>query len=105
MPKQFDVFANPLKDRGSYPLIVVLQSPFAELASTRIVAPAVRSQTASQIGGVLTPQFVVDGERYTLQTFQMTSMRVTDLKKWIANIADVRDEITAALDRLFHDNA
>ncbi len=105
MPRQFDVFANPLRDRASYPLVVVLQSPFAELASTRIVAPAVRSQTASQIGGVLTPQFVLKGERYTLQTFQMTSMRVNDLKTWIGNIGDIRDEISAALDRLFHDNA
>ena len=105
MPKQFDVFLNPLKDRGAYPLIVVLQSPFAELANTRIVAPAVRCQAGTQIGGVLTPRFVVEGVEYVLQTFQLTSMRVTDLKHQIANIAAARDDITRALDHQFHDNA
>jgi toxin CcdB len=104
MAKQFDVFANPLKDRAVYPLVVVLQSPFAELANTRIVAPAVRYQAGTRVGGVLMPKFVVDGQHYTLQTFQLTSLKRTDLKDWIANIADVRDEITTALYHLFHDN-
>ncbi len=104
MPKQFDVFLNPLRDKSSYPLLVVLQSPFAELAATRIVAPAIRAQTGRPIGGLLTPQFVIDRQRYTLQIFQLTSIRVGDLKQWIANIPEARDQITQALDHLFHDN-
>ncbi|HLG87248.1 MAG TPA: hypothetical protein VKZ79_08630 [Alphaproteobacteria bacterium] len=35
MAKQFDVFVNPLRDRARYPLVVILQSPFADLAKTR----------------------------------------------------------------------
>jgi hypothetical protein len=104
MPKQFDVFLNPLRDKSSYPLLVVLQSPFADLAATRIVAPAVRAQAGREIGGVLTPKFVIDGQAYTLQIFQLTSIRAGDLKQWIANIGDARDQITQALDHLFHDN-
>jgi len=104
-PTQFDVFLNPLKNRAAYPLIVVLQSPFVELANSRIVAPATRSQGGSRVGGVLTPRFVVDGQEYMLQTFQLTSMNVSDLKNWIANISEARDQITTALDHLFHDNS
>jgi hypothetical protein len=105
MPRQFDVFLNPLKDRSVYPLVVVLQSPFAELANTRIVAPAVRPQIGVGIGGILTPRFVVDGQEYILQTFQLTSMKVTDLKTRVANIEAAREDITRALDHLFHDNS
>jgi toxin CcdB len=105
MPKQFDVFLNPLRSRTSYPLLVVLQSPFAELANTRIVAPAIRAPAGALTGGVLAPRFVVDGQAYTLQTFQLTSMKVAELKNPIANIADARDQITKALDHLFHDNS
>lgn len=104
LPTQFDVFPNPLKhQRTAYPLIVVLQSPFAELANVRIVAPATRSQNGSRVGGLLTPRFILDGQEYTLQTFQLTSVRITDLKNWVANIGEARDRITAALDHLFHD--
>jgi toxin CcdB len=105
MPSQFDVFVSPLGDRTVYPLLVVLQSPFAELAKIRIVAPAVRLQPGMRIGGVLTPVFAIEGEEYVLQTFQLTSVRVTDLKLRVGNIADHRDAITRALDHLFHDNS
>jgi hypothetical protein len=110
MAKQYDVFQNPFKDRAAYPLLVVLQSPFAKLTNTRIVAPAVLApgvSTASgqQSGGVLTPRFTVDGRDYTLQTFQLTSMKLSDLKQHVANISDARDRITTALDHLFHDNS
>ena len=105
MPDQYDVFVNPVGDRIAYPLVVVLQSPFARLAKTRIVAPAVRAPPAVRIGGVLTPRFTLDGQEYILQTFQLTSMRVTDLKRRIANVAGLRDDITRALDHLFNDNA
>lgn len=105
MPNQFDVFVNPLGDRKAYPLLVVLQSPFAELAKTRIVAPVVRLQPGMRIGGVLTPPFTIEGEDYVLQTFQLTTVRVSDLKHRVGNIAGSRDAITRALDHLFHDNA
>jgi toxin CcdB len=105
MPDQFDVFLNPLKDNSVYPLIVVLQSPFTELINTRIVAPATRAQSGSRTGGILTPRFSVAGQEYILQTFQLTSMKVTSLKNKIGNIADAHDAITRALDHLFHDNA
>jgi toxin CcdB len=105
MPNQFDVFINPLSDRAAYPLLVVLQSPFAELAKTRIVAPAVRLRPEIRIGGVLTPRFTIDGNDYVLHIFQLTSVKVTDLKRRVGNIADARDAITRALDHLFHDNA
>ena len=104
-PKQFDVFTNPLKNRAAYPLIVVLQSPFADLSDTRIVATATRYSTGSGKGGVLRPKFTVDGQDYTLEVFQLTSMKVTDLSNWVANIASVRDLITVALDNLLHDNS
>lgn len=107
MAKQYDVFQNPFKDRAAYPLLVVLQSPFAQLANTRIVAPAIPAPagTVPQTSGVLTPRFTVDGRDYTLQTFQLTSMKLSDLKQHVANISDARDRITTALDHLFHDNS
>ena len=105
MPDQFDVFLNPLGDTKTYPFVVVLQSPFSELAGTRVVAPAVRYLPNSRTVGVLTPRFIVDGQEYTLQIFQLTSVKVRSLKRKIANIGDRRDEITRALDHLFHDNS
>jgi hypothetical protein len=105
MLNQLDVFLSPLADTKTYPLVVVLQSPFSELAGTRIVAPAVRYLPSSRTVGVLTPRFIVDGQEYTLQIFQLTSVKVTSLKRKVANIADRRDEITRALDHIFHDNS
>jgi hypothetical protein len=34
-----------------------------------------------------------------------SSVKVTDLKRRVGNIAEARDAITHALDHLFHDNA
>ena len=105
MPKQFDVFVNPLRDRAAYPLLVVLQSPFADLANTRVVAPAVPVRQGTRAGGILMPRFALDGSEYSLHIFQLTSVQVTALKRRVGNIAEVRDAITRALDHLFHDNA
>ncbi len=58
-----------------------------------------------RINGVLTPRFRIDDDEYVLHIFQLTSVTVTDLKRRVGNIADVRDAITRALDHLFHDNA
>src|SRR5665213_1273851 len=89
MAKQFDVFRNPIAlHRSAYPIVVVLQSPFAALAKSRIVAPAIRVQPGIDSGAVLTPRFTVGDEDYTLHTFQLTSVLTTDLKDWVGNIAD-----------------
>jgi hypothetical protein len=104
-PTQYDVFLNPLRNRKIYPLVVVLQSPFADLAQSRIVAPAVRFQSSSRVNRILTPRVVVEGQEYLLHIFQLTSVSISDLKDWVADVSDARDQITTALDHLFHDNS
>jgi hypothetical protein len=47
----------------------------------------------------------VEGQEYLLHIFQLTSVSISDLKDWVADVSDARDQITTALDHLFHDNS
>jgi CcdB protein len=106
MADQYDVFQNPVGSlRKTYPVVVVLQSPFADLANSRIVAPATPALNSSRIAGVLTPVFEHDAQRYVLHVPALTTMRLESLRTKLGNIATSRDAITAALDHLFHDNS
>jgi len=84
---------------------VVLQSPFAGLANSRIVAPATPVADPSGISGVLTPVFEHGDQQYVLHVPALTAARLESLKTKLGNIAVCRDSITAALDHLFHDNS
>jgi hypothetical protein len=103
---QFDVFENPIASlRKPYPIVIVLQSPFAGLADSRIVAPATPTAGMSQISGILTPFFEHDDRRYVLHVPALTTIQLKALRVRIGNIAPYRDAITAALDHLFHDGS
>jgi hypothetical protein len=106
MADQYDVFQNPVAPlRKAYPVVVVLQSPFAGLATSRIVAPATPALNRSRIAGILTPVFEHNGQQYVLHVPAITTMRLESLKTKLGNIAAYRDAITTALDHLFHDNS
>ena len=106
MADQYDVFQNPIASlRKAYPFVVVLQSPFAGLANSRIVAPATPALNPSRIAGVLTPVFEYEAQRYVLHVPALTTVRLESLRAKLGNIAASRDAITAALDHLFHDNS
>jgi toxin CcdB len=99
---QFDVFVNPIEAaRRAYPLVVVLQSDFAQSAREQIVAPLVPLALIPKVLSRLTPIVAVDGSEHTVLMPAMSGMRSRDLIKRHGSIAAARSELLAAIDYLF----
>jgi toxin CcdB len=99
---QFDVFANPIiAARRAYPLVVVLQSDFAQDVREQIVAPLVPSQSMPKAVSRLTPIVVVNGAKHVVLVPALTGVRSRDLPERLGSIASARSELLAAVDYLF----
>jgi toxin CcdB len=100
--RQFDVLDNPIPHaRQVMPFVVVLQSDLAESGPDRVVAPLAPSAAMPQLAGRLIPIVRVESRDYALLVPSMTALPVTDLRHAVANLADDRERIMAALDYLF----
>jgi toxin CcdB len=99
---QFDVFVNPVAAmRRAYPLVVKLQSDFANSVRDDIVAPIVPSQLMPNVVSRLTPTVTVDGSEHLVLVPALTGMRSRDLTERRCSIAASRGEVLAAIDYLF----
>jgi toxin CcdB len=99
---QFDVFVNSIATtRRAYPLVVSLQSNFAQNARDQIVAPLVPIGSIPKVISRLTPIVALDGSEHLVLVPALMGMRLRDLTKRHASLASARRELLAAIDYLF----
>jgi toxin CcdB len=101
---RFDLFANPDDEtRGLAPYLLDVQSTHVGILPTRIVIPLrpARHLAFSGKPSDLLPVFNVNGEEYFLDTPGMSAVPLKTLGKRIGSLADQREAILAALDRIF----
>jgi len=102
--RQFDVVknANPAT-RGIYPYVLILQSDLLSTLVSRVVAPLVPVATLPRGGASgLNPVMEIPGGEHVLLTQQMSGVPLSSLKgPAVCNLAGKRDEILAAIDRVF----
>jgi toxin CcdB len=100
--RQFDVLDNPIpRARRTLPFVMILQSDLAETGRERVVAPLAPSTAMPPLAGRLIPIVTLGDADYALLVPSLTAMPVADLRHAVANLADERDRIMAALDYLF----
>jgi toxin CcdB len=100
--RQFDVLDNPIpRARRALPFVAILQSDLAETGRDRVVAPLAPSAALPTLAGRLIPIVKVENRDYALLVPSLTALPVTDLRRVVANLADDRQRIVAALDYLF----
>jgi toxin CcdB len=100
--RQFDVLANPIpRARQLLPFVVILQSDFAETGRDRVVAPLALLGAIPMLAGRLIPVVKLADRDYALLVPSLTALPMADLREVVANLANDRDRILAALDYLF----
>jgi toxin CcdB len=100
--RQFDVLDNPIpRARRAMPFVAILQSDLSETDRERVVAPLAPSAALPPLAGRLIPIVTVANDDYALLIPSLTALPVTDLRQVVANLADDRERIMAALDYLF----
>jgi len=94
---RFDIFK--LEDDAGYVLDV--QSDLLSGLNTRVVVPLIPGPSAPVPAQRLNPIFSIKGQELVMATQFMAAVPVKELRSPAGNLADWRDEITAALDMLF----
>jgi len=97
MPR-YDVYKV---ERGAGYLLDVQSDLLGELG-TRIVVPLLPRQSAPEPAKRLNPVFAKGGEHYVMATQFLATLPVSVLKRPEANLAAHYDDITNALDMVFH---
>lgn len=97
---QFDVYANPLGGIAEeFPYVVDVQSEFLSALDTRVVVLLGRQQRFLPLPHLAFPVTITDDTLWFYPT-QMLTLRKSSLGRVITPLADCRDAIIAALDRL-----
>jgi toxin CcdB len=100
--RQFDVLDNPIpRARRALPFVAILQSDLAETGPDRVVAPLAPTAAMPPLAGRLIPIVKVENEDHALLVPSLTALPAADLRRVVANLADERARILAALDYLF----
>lgn len=99
---QFSVHRNPNPDtRAAYPLLLDLQSDLIADLSTRVVVPLCPAPAMKgKLIKTLMPVFEIDGKQYAMLTPQLAGVSNKQVGVKVADLAQCRDEIIAALDLL-----
>lgn len=97
---QFALHRNPNPVTvADYPLLLDLQSDLMAALGTRVVVPLCPAAAMKgKLLRTLAPVFEVEGEQYAMLTPQLAGIPKTYLGTQIADLAQRRDEIIAALD-------
>ncbi len=99
---QFDVFVNPIAAaRRAYPLVVTLQSDFAQNAHQQIVAPLAPLGLMPATAGRLTPIVTVEGQEHVVLVPALAGIRSRDLAQRHSSAAAARGALLGAIDYLF----
>lgn len=92
---------NP-RTRADFPLLVDVQPDLLAELRTRVVVPLTRaSKLTKKPIDRLTPIVEIGTEAYALMTPQLAGIQTSDLGAPVANIAEQRQTVVAALDLLF----
>jgi toxin CcdB len=94
---QFDVFANPGRQRDTIPFVVSLQNTRFERAPTRLVAALISHHSIAVEEHYLAPRFIVQGQAVVLDLFNLATVPAARLGPVVASLAD--DNSRAALGR------
>jgi toxin CcdB len=99
---QFTVYRNPNPEtKAAYPLLLDVQNDLIADLNTRVVAPLCpASAMKGKLIKTLTPLFEIDGEQYAMLTPQLAGIAKKQIGAKVADLAQCRDEIIAALDLL-----
>ena len=99
---QFDVHRNTGPSRVSTPFVVIVQSSQFDGYRRRIVAPLVKENTiGAHTLRTLNPKFTIQNTRVVLNPLDLVSVPVAQLGEYVGSLADVSDQIVAALDEVF----
>ena len=95
---QYDVHANPGRNRQSYPYFVIVQSARFDAARSRLVVPLSPVRGAVE----LSPVFRIEGREVALVPLQMFAIPREALGALVASLADdqSRIQISNALDEV-----
>lgn len=100
---QFRVYRNPnASTRDRFPFLLDVQSDLVSALTTRVVVPL--GPAAAMEGGpirTLTPVFDIEGTACAMHTPQLAGISARQLGTEMADLADHRAAILAALDLLF----
>ncbi|MEA3412193.1 MAG: CcdB family protein [Pseudomonadota bacterium] len=99
---QFTLYENQNQDsREAYPYFVDIQNALLDTLNSRLVIPLTPSTYLDDSAiSNLCPKITVDDNSYALLTHQMTNVPVSALKKPVASLMHLRDNINAAIDFL-----
>ena len=101
---RFDVYANPGSHAATTPYLLAVQSDLLNGLDSRMVIPlrSIKHFPKVKLSTQLTPVFNIDGESYLLETPKMGAVPLRVLKSRVTSLAPAQDQITAAMDFLFH---
>ena len=101
---RFDVYANPGSHAGTTPYLLDVQSDLLNSLDTKMVIPlrSLKHFPKVKLPTQLTPIFTIEGEDYLLETPKMGAIPRRVLKSRVTSLAQAQDQITAAMDFLFH---
>jgi toxin CcdB len=97
---QFDVYrnANPAS-RARVPYLLDVQTDLLDTLATRVVVPLCRPEVLrGKLAERLNPVFEIEGRKMVLLTPELAGVARKALGEKIANLANRRDSIIAALD-------
>ncbi|HEN3452073.1 TPA: CcdB family protein [Yersinia enterocolitica] len=103
MSQQFDVYRNPsAKTNKLWPYYMIIQNDYFDDLTTRIVVPLVSQKELSLNQKRITPQVVINNEKYYIFTPSLTFLDINKIKEidFICNISSSRNEIISALDAI-----
>ena len=97
---QFDVYRNASPaTRARVPCLLDVQSDLLDVLATRVVVPLCKPEVLKgKPAERLNPVFEIEGRRMVLLTPELAGVSRKALGERIANLADRRDAIIAALD-------
>jgi toxin CcdB len=101
---RFDVYVNPGEHAGTTPYLLDVQSGLLDDLDSRVVVPLRSLQHFPQVklSARLTPVFQIDGQACLMETPKMAAIPRRVLKTVAMSLAHEQEQITAALDFLFH---
>jgi toxin CcdB len=95
---RFGVYRNP----SGTGYLLDLQADLLDYMTTRVVVPLLPFDKAPKPAKTLNPVFEVEGVQVVMVTQAMAAVPVQLLKGKILSLEPQRNDITAALDLLFH---
>ncbi len=101
---RFDAYPNPGAHASTTPYLLDVQSDLLDALDSRVVIPlrSLAHFAKVKLPTRLTPVLQVDGKDFLLETPRMGSVPKRVLTISAACLADEQDQITGAMDFLFH---